>query len=75
MRSQQQGRAAEEAEAPLLALRRTWRGEAEDGRSAGVAVTWRHGGVSEEPYRSLNLGDHVGDAAADVLTNRDLLAA
>ncbi|MGN6689293.1 MAG: peptidoglycan editing factor PgeF [Actinomycetales bacterium] len=75
MRSQQQGRTAEEAEAPLLALRRTWPGEGEDGRSAGVAVTWRHGGVSEEPYRSLNLGDHVGDAAADVLTNRDLLAA
>ncbi len=35
-----------------------------------VAVTTRHGGVSEPPYDTLNLGLHVGDKAADVAANR-----
>jgi YfiH family protein len=35
--------------------------------------TSRQGGVSSGSYRSLNLGDHVGDAAADVQANRALL--
>jgi YfiH family protein len=32
--------------------------------------TTRDGGVSAAPYDSLNLGDHVGDAPDDVMTNR-----
>ena len=32
--------------------------------------TTRRGGVSTEPYESLNLGTHVGDTAAQVLANR-----
>jgi YfiH family protein len=38
-------------------------------------MTHRQGGVSAAPWDSLNLGDHVGDRAADVLTNRERLAA
>jgi YfiH family protein len=37
--------------------------------------TFRSGGVSEAPYESLNLGDHVGDAARSVAENRRRLAA
>ncbi|MCW2750513.1 MAG: multicopper polyphenol oxidase, partial [Aeromicrobium sp.] len=37
-----------------------------------VAVTTRHGGVSEGPYATLNLGDHVGDDAEAVRENRRL---
>src|ERR1700690_856202 len=33
-------------------------------------VTGRSGGVSPAPYDSLNLGDHVGDDAANVQENR-----
>ena len=40
-----------------------------------VTFTNRHGGVSEGVYSSLNLGDHVGDAAADVLRNREAITA
>ena len=32
--------------------------------------TTRSGGVSRTPWESLNLGDHVGDVAADVAANR-----
>ncbi len=35
--------------------------------------TTRSGGVSAAPYGSFNLGDHVGDDAAAVLTNRKRL--
>ena len=38
-------------------------------------MTTRHGGVSTGPYAGLNLGAHVGDAAAAVLENRRRLAA
>jgi YfiH family protein len=38
-------------------------------------MTSRHGGVSAAPWDSMNLGDHVGDRTADVLTNRERLAA
>jgi YfiH family protein len=38
-------------------------------------MTSRQGGVSVAPWDSMNLGDHVGDRAADVLTNRERLAA
>jgi len=40
-----------------------------------VTFTNRHGGVSQGDYSSLNLGDHVGDIAADVLQNRGVLTA
>ena len=35
--------------------------------------TTRAGGVSAAPFDSLNLGDHVGDQAADVAVNRQVL--
>ncbi|QNK71721.1 peptidoglycan editing factor PgeF [Variovorax sp. PAMC26660] len=38
-----------------------------------AVCTTRDGGVSLGRYESLNLGDHVGDLAADVATNRDRL--
>ncbi|MFM7860677.1 MAG: peptidoglycan editing factor PgeF [Candidatus Nanopelagicaceae bacterium] len=37
--------------------------------------TNRIGGVSKAPFDSANLGDHVGDNAIDVLSNRSLLEA
>jgi polyphenol oxidase len=40
-----------------------------------VTFTNRHGGVSQGVYSSLNLGDHVGDDAADVLRNREVVSA
>ncbi|MSW30792.1 MAG: hypothetical protein F2848_01590, partial [Actinobacteria bacterium] len=36
--------------------------------------TNRLGGISQGVYGSLNLGDHVGDLAADVLRNRELIS-
>lgn len=39
-----------------------------------VFFSTRLGGVSERPYRSLNLGFHVGDDGERVLRNRELLA-
>ena len=38
-----------------------------------AAATLRTGGVSQEPFASLNLGSHVGDDAAAVAENRRLL--
>lgn len=38
-----------------------------------IAFTSRVGGVSEEPYRSLNLGSHVNDDLQSVGTNRKLV--
>jgi hypothetical protein len=38
------------------------------------AFSDRHGGVSDAPYGSLNLGDHVGDDPAAVRRNRELAA-
>ena len=40
-----------------------------------ITFTNRHGGVSQGVYSSLNLGDHVGDDAADVLRNRAVVTA
>jgi len=43
-------------------------------RAVGGADAWftdRHGGASAPPYDTLNLADHVGDAPAAVLANRD----
>lgn len=42
---------------------------------AQVVVTLRDGGVSEGPYATLNLGDHVGDDPGAVAENRARLAA
>jgi len=38
-------------------------------------ITTREHGVSGGPFESLNLGDHVGDNAEDVVSNRRLLEA
>ena len=48
----------------------------EDARALGVDafVTTRAGGVSDPPYDSLNLGDHVGDDPARVRENRRRVA-
>jgi YfiH family protein len=40
----------------------------------GAACSTRSGGVSAGAYASLNLGDHVGDDAAAVATNRERFA-
>ena len=39
-----------------------------------IAFTERIGGVSEGPFASLNLGDHVNDDAACVARNRAIVA-
>lgn len=39
-----------------------------------VLQTTRRGGLSKPPYDSLNLGDHVGDDAMSVATNRQTLS-
>ena len=41
----------------------------------GALMTTREGGVSRGPYASMNFGNAVGDAAADVAANRASLAA
>ena len=38
-----------------------------------ATFTNRLGGLSQGPYSSLNLGDHVGDEASDVLGNREII--
>ncbi|ARU46460.1 peptidoglycan editing factor PgeF [Corynebacterium silvaticum] len=43
-------------------------------RSVRKVFTTRAGGVSLPPYDSFNLGDHVGDALANVTSNRKRLA-
>ena len=39
-----------------------------------AVFTTRQGGISNSPYDSMNLGDHVGDAPAHVSANRSLLS-
>ncbi|AQS39485.1 uncharacterized protein, YfiH family [Shewanella psychrophila] len=39
-----------------------------------IAFSTRQTGVSKAPYKSLNLGLHVGDVRADVLENRALIS-
>lgn len=48
----------------------SWEGKP---NSVKAFVTTRQGGVSSEPYQSLNLGDHVGDDIENVITNRAIL--
>jgi YfiH family protein len=38
-----------------------------------ATFTNRSGGISQGVYSSLNLGDHVGDELADVLSNRQII--
>ncbi len=40
----------------------------------GAVCSTRMGGVSQVPFEQLNLGDHVGDAAGDVVANRSNFA-
>ncbi|WP_236640113.1 peptidoglycan editing factor PgeF [Tepidimonas charontis] len=47
---------------------------AELGHAICAGMTGRAGGVSQGPWASLNLGDHVGDDAAAVAANRARLA-
>ena len=42
-------------------------------RNVRAVFTTRQGGVSQAPFDSLNLGDHVADRPADVAANRLLL--
>jgi polyphenol oxidase len=51
----------------------TWPALADHGVDA--VVTTRHGGVSDGPYASLNLGLHVGDDPDTVIENRRRAAA
>ena len=42
--------------------------------SITIGDTYRHGGVSQEPYKSLNLAFHVGDEPKYVRENRAIIA-
>ena len=42
-------------------------------KNVRATVTTRDGGVSEAPYDTLNLGDHVGDQPSKVIVNRQIL--
>jgi purine-nucleoside/S-methyl-5'-thioadenosine phosphorylase / adenosine deaminase len=44
-------------------------------QSVHAAFTLREGGVSAPPFESLNVGAHVGDAAASVIENRRRVCA
>ena len=39
-----------------------------------IGDTYRHGGVSQEPYESLNLAFHVGDKPQHIRENRAIVA-
>ena len=41
--------------------------------NVGALQTTRQGGVSQAPYASLNLGDHVGDDPKQVIANRQIV--
>ena len=43
-------------------------------KSVKTLVSTRNGGISQKPFDSLNLGDHVGDQPGDVLANRAIFA-
>lgn len=50
-------------------------GQADLPSGVGAWMSTRQGGHSPAPWDSLNLGDHVGDAPAQVRSNRQLLAS
>lgn len=58
------------SEAGLSLIRPNWPAPA----NIQAVCTTRHGGVSERPWTSLNLGDHVGDEPGHVMENRMRLA-
>lgn len=43
-------------------------------KSVKALVSTRSGGVSQKPFDSLNLGDHVGDRIEDVMVNRAIFS-
>ena len=43
-------------------------------KSVQALISTRKGGISKAPFDTLNLGDHVGDQATDVLANRAIFA-
>jgi len=43
-------------------------------QSVKALVSTRGGGVSQEPFDTFNLGDHVGDVASNVLLNRAIFS-
>ncbi|MGO4110133.1 peptidoglycan editing factor PgeF [Paenibacillus sp. YAF4_2] len=59
------------AKGPSLFLLSEWN---EQNEYLTAGFTSRNGGVSEEPWASLNVGLHVGDQDADVVRNRQLIA-
>ncbi len=59
------------SDVPLSWLRPQWPAPA----CVQAVMTSRQGGVSPAPYDSMNLGDHVGDQATNVLSNRARLQA
>lgn len=59
------------AKGPSLFLLPTWM---EQNEYLTAGFTSRNGGVSGEPWASLNVGLHVGDQDADVVRNRQLIA-
>jgi YfiH family protein len=61
------------APSPAAARGLTW--AIFDGQPVDALITTRHGGVSDGPYASLNLGLHVGDEPDRVLVNRRRAAA
>jgi YfiH family protein len=64
------------ASAPLVQARAGLPGlQADLGAAAQGWMSTRVGGVSQGPWASLNLGDHVGDAQAAVTVNRRRFAA
>lgn len=55
----------------------TWSYEAPDWCSKWPLIlgdTYRHGGISKDPFSSLNLAFHVGDKVDDVIVNRAMIA-
>ena len=43
-------------------------------KNVHTLVTTRDGGVSDAPYGTLNLGDHVGDESSKVIANRQIVS-
>lgn len=74
-------KAVQSAKGPSLFLLSSWMDKNKDKNHSKeqdhrltVGFTSRNGGVSKEPWSSLNVGLHVGDHQADVIRNRELVA-
>ena len=55
----------------MKTYRAIWELQATGSVTAGISL--RNGGISQAPYTSLNLAEHVGDDANAVATNREIL--